>query len=110
MEQKGFFGSLFDLSFTEFVTTRIIKFLYVLGIIGAAIAAISFIIGGMSSDSGAAGVLSLVFAPLLFILYVMGIRVWLEVIIVVFRIAENTGRLVEQGGGSPSQEVEGPTM
>ena len=27
MQNKGFFGSLFDLSFTEFVTTRVIKFL-----------------------------------------------------------------------------------
>lgn len=36
MEQKrGFFGQLFDFSFTEFITTKAIKVLYGLAIFGA---------------------------------------------------------------------------
>lgn len=96
METKGFFASLFDLSFTEFVTTRIIKVLYVLAIILAAIASLAMLIGGFSRGAGGA-IMGLILAPLLFLLYVIMARVWLEVIIVLFRIAENTGRMVEQG-------------
>jgi len=94
--RTGFVASLFDLSFTEFVTTRIIKLLFVLAIIGSAIGALGIVIAGFSSDSTAAGVLALLFSPVVFLLYVLLSRIWLELLIVVFRIAENTGRLVEQ--------------
>ncbi len=33
MEPKGFFGSLFDLSFSSLVTPKVIKFIYVLTLI-----------------------------------------------------------------------------
>ena len=96
IEKTGFIGSLFDFSFTEFVTTRIIKFLFVLSIILSAIVALGIVIAGFSSNSGAAGILALLFSPVVFFLNVLFSRIWLELIIVVFRIAENTGRLVEQ--------------
>ncbi len=95
-ERKGFIGSLFDLSFTEFVTTRIIKFLFVLAIIASAIGAVAMVIGAFSSHSVPVGILGLVLSPVVFCLYVLLSRMWLELIIVAFRIAENTGRLVEQ--------------
>ena len=98
MENKGFFGSLFDLSFTEFVTTRIIKILYALSIIISGILAIAVIIGGFAAESGAAGIISLVVGPVVALLYLLMARVWLELVIVIFRIAENTGRLVEHQG------------
>jgi len=40
-ESKGFWGSLFDLSFTSFVTSKVIKFLFVLAIIVLAIGAVA---------------------------------------------------------------------
>ncbi len=100
MENRGFFGSLFDLSFTEFVTTRVIKFLYVLSIIAAGLMALATVIGGFAGGA-AGGLLALVISPVVFLLSVLMARVWLEVIIVLFRIAENTGRLVEQGKQHP---------
>ena len=96
MEQKGLLGSLFDLSFTEFVTTRVIKVLFVLAIAISAIGAFTMLIGGIAKGGGAA-FLFIILAPIAFFLYVLMARIWLEVIIVLFRIAENTGRLVEQG-------------
>jgi len=39
----------------------------------------------------------LILSPLVFLLYAILVRMWCELIIVVFRIAEKTGRLVEQG-------------
>ena len=94
-EEKGFMGSLFDLSFTEFVTTRIIKFLYIIAIIVAAIAAIAIIVSGFAQGF-VVGIISLILSPIIFLLYVVLSRVWLELIIVIFRIAENTGRLVDK--------------
>jgi hypothetical protein len=97
MGDKGFFGSLFDFSFSEFITPRIIKLLFVLAIIISAIFAIMMFVAGISEGGGAA-FLSLIGAPLLFLLYVIMARVWLEVITVVFRIADNTDRLAGRGG------------
>jgi len=95
MGNKGFFGSLFDLSFKEFVTIRIIKVLFVLAIIASGIGALALFIGGIAGG-GARAFISIILAPIVFFLYVLLARIWLEVIIVLFRIAENTGKLVEQ--------------
>jgi hypothetical protein len=97
--QKGFFASLFDMSFTEFVTTRIIHVLYIIAIVLAGIGALTILGSGFASGRGAGILGGLVLAPVMFLFWVLCARVWLEVIIVAFRIAENTGRLVEQGGG-----------
>jgi len=96
MDNKGTLGLLFDLSFSEFVTTRIIKVLFVLGIVFAGIG--SLIILGKGFNAGfLSGLLALVIAPLAFLLWTLMARMWCELIIVAFRIAENTSRLVEQG-------------
>lgn len=88
MEPKpGLLASLFDFSFSEFITSRIIKFIYGLGMVAAAIAVIVFVSSGFVSSAGR-GVLFLLLSPLLFLVYVVLIRVWLEVLIVIFRIAE----------------------
>lgn len=93
MEEKGFFGRLFDLSFSEFITTSIIKVLYIIAIIGSAIGAL-FILGGLFATKTFGGVLmGLILAPVVFILYVILARIWLETLIVLFRIAENTGKM-----------------
>jgi len=105
MEKKGFFGSLFDLSFTEFVTTRIVAVLYVIGIIWAGIIGLAILIGGFKGGVGA-GILGLIVAPVVFLICVLWTRVWLEVVIVFFRIAENTGRLVQQA--EPAAAAEAP--
>ncbi len=95
MENKGLIASLFDLSFTEFVTTRVIKVLYILAIVISAIVALILLISGIAKGGGMA-FLAIIVSPIVFFLYVLMARIWLEVIIVLFRIAENTGRLVEQ--------------
>jgi hypothetical protein len=95
-EAKGFFGALFDFSFTEFVTTKIIKVLFALAIIGSAIAAIAYIAMSFSASSGL-GVVVLLLSPAIFILYVILARVWLEVIIVLFRIAEHVSDIAKKG-------------
>lgn len=96
MENKGTIGLLFDLSFSEFVTTRVIKILFILGVVGAAIGSLMFIVAGFS-DGFFKGLLFLILSPLVFLLWTLGARIWCELIIVAFRIAENTSRMVEKG-------------
>ena len=98
----GFFRALFDFSFTEFVTTRLIRLLYAIGVLVAAAIAIAAILRGLNEGAGAA-VIALIFAPLIFLLVVILARVWLEIIIVVFRIAEY---LRDMAGERPSWDVE----
>jgi uncharacterized membrane protein len=93
-DRKGFFGSLFDLSFTSLVTTRIIKVLYVLAIIVIGLYALAFIAGGFSNSASAGVVVLLIVAPLFTLVSLIYTRVLLEVIIALFRIMENTSELV----------------
>lgn len=92
MNHKGLLGALFDLSFSEFVTTRVIKMLFIIGIVFAALGAFTLLVSGFSSGFGK-GLLMLILSPLVFLLYVLAARIWCEIIIVVFRIAENTARI-----------------
>ena len=50
MPEKGFFGALFDLSFSSFVTTKIIKVLYVIAIVIAGIAALAYVIVAFAAE------------------------------------------------------------
>jgi len=93
----GFFQALFDFSFTEFVTSKIIKLLYGLTIFFAGITALILIIIGFSVHAGAGIVALLIFAPLIFLISVIYGRVILEIIIVIFRIAEHTAEIAKQG-------------
>jgi hypothetical protein len=97
MGDKGFFSALFDLSFSEFITTKLVKLLYILLIILVAIGLIVGIIGGlitMFTDSFFAGLGTIVGTLLGAVIWLIMSRVWMELIIVVFKIAENTSDLV----------------
>jgi len=107
MAEKGFLGSLFDLSFTEFITTRVIKVLFILAIIFSAIEAVLMIVWGFGGGA-LTGILLLIISPIVFLVFVILARVWLELVIVIFRIAENTGRLAERGPGAAAPTSEPP--
>ena len=94
MQEKGFFELLFDFSFSEFVTTKIIKVLYVLAIHGAGIAALMTLFSGFATKSFSGVLYGLVMTPIVFLLGTLVARIWLETLIVLFRIAENTTKLV----------------
>jgi hypothetical protein len=89
MQNKSFFSVLFDLSFTEFITTRIVKFLFIVSIILSAIGAL-LLVGAGLKEGFVAGVASVLSASVLFVFYVLLSRIYLEILVAVFRIAENT--------------------
>ena len=103
-QARGFFGALFDLSFTSFVTARIISVLYLVSIVVIAFYAVVFIVTAFNISSGFGAFTLLILAPLFFLVLTVYVRVLLEVVMVFFRIAENTSEMVRQGrrdGASP---------
>jgi hypothetical protein len=94
---KGFFGSLFDLSFRSLITTRIVKLLYVISIIVIGLGALAIIAIAFNASTAAGVVTLIIVAPLYALVYLIWTRVVLELVIVLFRIMENTQELVEQG-------------
>lgn len=103
MQEKGFFGRLFDLSFNEFITTKIIKVLYVLSMIGAGFWALSVLFAGFATKTFGGAVFGLIGAPIAFVLCVILARIWLETLIVLFRIAENTAKMA--GADAPKPQA-----
>jgi hypothetical protein len=94
MPNQSFLASLFDISFSSLVTTRVLKVLYVLSMILIGLAAL-FFVGAAFTNSVAAGLITLVvIAPFLSLLYLVYVRVLLEIVIAVFRIMETNVELV----------------
>jgi energy-coupling factor transporter transmembrane protein EcfT len=92
--------AIFDFSFTNFVTTKLIKFLYAIALIFAVLGFFAMVIAGFASlfgDGGAAGLAFLCLSPFFLIFWILLARVYSEFIIVIFRIAESMSELVEQG-------------
>lgn len=105
----GILGVLADLSFTELLATRIIKFVYLLAVGLSALGAVTLVLTGLTvafSGGGFGSVfLGLVVFPtlaiLLFLFNVLMARIFSEMLIVVFRIAEylrSIDRRLELGG------------
>jgi len=102
MQDKGFLGTLFDFSFSEFITTKVIKFLLGLAMVVNFILTIVFIVSAFQAG-WLGGIIVLILSPLLFLVLMLFSRIYLELIIVIFRIAENLIAIREKLG---AQEIE----
>ena len=70
----GFLRALFDFSFSQFVTTQLIRLLYAIGVLFALLTALGVIVRGFNESVGA-GFVALIVAPLIFLLVVIVARV-----------------------------------
>jgi Domain of unknown function (DUF4282)/zinc-ribbon domain len=89
----GFFRILLDTSFNDFITLKLIKFFYILGSIVFLIAAFVLVwqyAQLLLPTSGERIAALLILSPILFIVAVVLLRVYLELVASIFRIAENT--------------------
>jgi hypothetical protein len=94
--QKGFVGAMFDFSFNNYVTPKIVKVLYGLWILFAALTILAGMGGGVMQivstyGSAGLGIVQILIAPFAGILVLILGRVYMEVLIVLFKIAENLG-------------------
>jgi hypothetical protein len=84
-----FFQRLFDMSFSKFVTPSVIKLLFILAIVVVSLFALfTFIAGLVTITRG--GFLLVILSPLYWLLGVIYARVFLELVIILFRIETNT--------------------
>lgn len=104
--EKGFWGSIFDFSFSSFVTPKLIKILYIVTLVLLAIGYVAIAIaifasGGTeldpetfettsSSNTGLGIAWLVIFGPLALFIYTLLYRVFFELLIVLFRIYEST--------------------
>jgi hypothetical protein len=88
LKKIDFLRTLFDFSFSQFVGPKIVKFLYGLSILFAVLLALSFIVAGFNASTWLGILALLVGAPLTFLLTVISSRVLLEMVLVIFRMAD----------------------
>jgi Domain of unknown function (DUF4282) len=91
MQPQGFLASLFDFSFTTFITGRIIKILYVLSTIIVALWTLAFVLFAFKASTGFGIITLVLLAPLFFLFSMIYVRVVLELIMVIFRIHAPSG-------------------
>jgi hypothetical protein len=102
-QEKGFFASLFDFEFSELVTPRIIRVVFIIGLVFIAFGSLMWLFGmtaGMMP--GGMVVFGLILSALFFLVGVIALRIWLEVIMVVFRIADDL-RAIRTSGQAPRE-------
>ena len=96
--------ALFDFSFNQLISQKIMKCLYGLSILFAGLSSLLFIIVGFNV-SMFFGILSLLIgAPLIFFLTVIYSRVLLEMILVISRIADRMATMGLTGNGMTDRE------
>jgi len=97
-QAAGFLSSLFDLSFTNFITTKLIKVLFVISIVLSALECLMLVAYAFQMMGTFAGILMLLIgAPLVFFVAVIYSRVLMEVLIVIFRCSEYLAEIAKQG-------------
>ena len=79
--------------FGTLITPKIIRVVYILTIIVLALIAIGVIIGAFNNSVGWGIAVLVVFAPLGFLLYLIVARIWLELVIVAFKINESAQQI-----------------
>ena len=84
---KGFFSSLFDFSFSYFVTPQLVRLAYMFAVLGAGLLGVAGLLAALARGGGTAFA-ALIFIPLVFLAWAAYVRIILEIFIVVFRIAE----------------------
>jgi hypothetical protein len=96
-DNRGFFARLFDFSFETFITPTIIKVIYILLMIVIALMMLTIIIVGFTQSVVTGLIALIIVAPIAGFLYILFARVWLEIIIVLFRIHDNTEEIARGG-------------
>ncbi|HEY6730008.1 MAG TPA: DUF4282 domain-containing protein [Solirubrobacterales bacterium] len=85
--QGGFFNALMDTRFDSLITPSLIRFLYVVAMVVIALGALAFVIAGFAENAGL-GIVLLILAPIGALIYLIVVRLWLELIVVAFKIRD----------------------
>ena len=106
--EAGILKSLVDFGFDSFATPKLIRILYILSFIGIALGAAFYFILGLASGEPFIVLVTLIVVPIVTLLMLIYVRVLVELLAILFRIGDNTTRMVAQlerldpGGSSTS--------
>jgi len=100
MPPNGFLASLFDYSFSSFITSKIIKVLYVLSTIIIGLTTLLLVLAAFNASSGAGLLTLVIIGPLFFLISMIYTRVLLELLMVIFRIHEDVRDINGRAGGT----------
>jgi hypothetical protein len=95
--EKGLFEALLDFSFRESVGKRYATFLYALHMFLGLVAAIALVVNGFEA-APAQGLLALFVAVPALFLWVLYVRIALEIMLSVFGMAESLSRVTQNEG------------
>jgi hypothetical protein len=87
-------SALLDFSSTEFVTTRLVKAIYVLAVVLGGVLGLVGVAYALSR-SLLVGLLATFVACAVFAVLVLAVRIWLEALLVFFRLADHTAEMLE---------------
>jgi hypothetical protein len=107
-QQKNFIASLFDFGFTSFVTLRFLKVIYAIMTVIILLVGLFALIGGLRTGNSSTIILTIIFAPLGTLVYLVLTRITFELIAMFFRIGDNTYVAVQLlSGGRAGQWDQG---
>ncbi|HET8924287.1 MAG TPA: DUF4282 domain-containing protein [Candidatus Acidoferrum sp.] len=95
-DDKNFFAGLVDFSFQQQLSRRIVKLLYLIGILGGGIAVVTCVVLGFQ-QSPAQGLINLVAGIVALFVGTLVVRLLLELCLVIMRIAEGIDRATHPG-------------
>jgi len=95
-DEKNFFAGLFDFSFNYSLLRRLVKWLYIIGILGGGISVVAKVVLGMQT-SPADGLINLVAGIAALFVGILVIRLLMELSLLVARIAESIDRATRAG-------------
>ncbi len=90
-EEKGFLPGLFDFGFRSVQSHRIVRLLYIIAMLGGGIGLVVEVVLEMQADP-AKGLLALVFGLVAYFVWILLVRVGLEAVLAIHRMAENLDR------------------
>lgn len=110
-DPKSFLQSLFDFSFESFVVPKLIRIMYIVGVIISGLYALVALGAGFASG-GIALLGALIGAPLFFLVLTVVTRSYCELILVQFSLLQNVERIAEHltghaGNTPPTGPVDG---
>src|ERR1041385_4963869 len=94
-DSQSFLGALFDFSFTDFVTTKVLRLLYGVCIAAWAVTGL-VVLAGAVNGPGLYALGALMVVPVGVLVAVTLARIWCELVIVAFRLADHAAEIAEQ--------------
>ena len=92
--ENRFLNALFDFSFTHFIVLKFVKLVFSILLFGDGAICLWLIIRSFGAGVGW-GFLMILISPVLFFVLAVLFRVWTEMLVVIFRIAEDIELLAE---------------